>query len=69
LIIIVEAYGTQQKVVPQNMRKFVVVPNTQEVKTDTPVKNAPIQRAVLNGEDIETRNNKWVYSKTGKAVE
>jgi hypothetical protein len=24
--IIVEAYGTQQKVVPENMRKFVVVP-------------------------------------------
>jgi hypothetical protein len=67
--IIVEAYGTQQKVVPQNMRKFVVVPSTQEVKADTPVKNAPVQRAILNNEPIETRNGKWVYSKTGKAVE
>jgi hypothetical protein len=67
--IIVEAYGTQQKVVPQNMRKFVVVPATQDVKADTPAKNAPVQRATLNGEAIETRNNKWVYSKTGKAVE
>jgi hypothetical protein len=67
--IIVEAYGTQQKVVPQNMRKFVVVPSTQEGKADTSVKNAPVQRAILNNEPIETRNNKWVYSKTGKAVE
>ena len=67
--IIVEAYGTQQKVVPQNMRKFIVVPATQDVKADTSAKNAPVQRATLNGEAIETRNNKWVYSKTGKAVE
>ena len=67
--IIVEAYGTQQKVVPENMRKFVVVPNMQETKVDTSVKNAPVQRAVLNNEPIETRNGKWVYSKTGKAVE
>jgi hypothetical protein len=67
--IIVEAYGTQQKVVPQNMRKFIVVPSTQEVKANTPVKNAPVQRAILNNEQIETRNGKWVYSKTGKAVE
>jgi hypothetical protein len=67
--IIVEAYGTQQKVVPQNMRKFIVVPATQDVKADTSAKNAPVQRATLNGEAIETRNNKWVYSKNGKAVE
>ena len=67
--IIVEAYGTQQKVVPENMRKFVVVPKTQEIKANTPTKNAPVQRAVLNNEPIETRNGKWVYSKTGKAVE
>ena len=67
--IIVEAYGTQQKVVPENMRKFVVVPKTQDVKADTPAKNAPVQRAVLNNKAIETRNGKWVYSATGKAVE
>jgi hypothetical protein len=67
--IIVEAYGTQQKVVPQNMRKFIVVPATQDVKADTPAKNAPVQRAVLNNQQIETRNGKWVYSATGKAVE
>ena len=67
--IIVEAYGTQQKVVPENMRKFVVVPNMQETKVDTSVKNAPVQRAVLNNQQIETRNGKWVYSATGKAVE
>jgi hypothetical protein len=67
--IIVEAYGTQQKVVPQNMRKFIVVPATQDVRADTPAKNAPVQRAVLNNQQIETRNGKWVYSATGKAVE
>jgi hypothetical protein len=67
--IIVEAYGTQQKVVPENMRKFVVVPRTQDVKADTSAKNAPVQRAVLNNQQIETRNGKWVYSATGKAVE
>ena len=67
--IIVEAYGTQQKVVPQNMRKFVVVPKTEETKADNLGKNAPVQRAILNNEPIETRNGKWVYSKTGKAVE
>jgi hypothetical protein len=67
--IIVEAYGTQQKVVPQNMRKFVVVPKTQETKADVENKNAPVQRAILNDEPIETRKGKWVYSKTGKAVE
>jgi hypothetical protein len=67
--VIVEAYGTQQKVVPQNMRKFVVVPKTQEAKEDTAVKNAPVQRAILNNQKIETRNGKWVYSATGKAVE
>jgi len=66
--IIVEAYGTQQKVVPENMRKFVVVPSMQDVKADTSAKNAPIQRAVLNNKAIETRNGKWVYSATGTAV-
>ena len=51
------------------MRKFVVVPSTQDVKADTSAKNAPVQRAVLNNQQIETRNGKWVYSATGKAVE
>ena len=44
--IIVEAYGTQQKVVPQNMRKFVVVPKTDaapqvDVKTYLKERNIP----------------------------
>lgn len=36
--IIVEAYGTQQKAVPQNMRKFVVVPKTDADKPATDIK-------------------------------
>jgi hypothetical protein len=66
-----ETYRLDQKAVPENMRNNIIVKPkfAQDVKTDTLAKNAPIQRAVLNGENIETRNNKWVYSKTGKAVE
>jgi hypothetical protein len=37
--IIVEAYGTQQKVVPQNMRKFVVVPKTDIDAPKTDIKS------------------------------
>jgi hypothetical protein len=44
--IIVEAYGTQQKVVPQNMRKFIVVPKSDaapqvDVKTYLKERNIP----------------------------
>jgi hypothetical protein len=44
--IIVEAYGTQQKAVPQNMRKFVVVPKAEaapqvDVKTYLKERNIP----------------------------
>jgi hypothetical protein len=69
--VIVEAYGTQQKAVPENMRKFIVVPKTDVSKetTEKPKGAVQIQRAILNNEPIETRNGKWVYSKTGKAVE
>jgi hypothetical protein len=44
--IIVEAYGTQQKVVPQNMRKFVVVP-----KSDADVPQTDI-KSVLKAQNI-----------------
>jgi hypothetical protein len=37
--IIVEAYGTQQKAVPQNMRKFIVVPKTEADVTQTDIKS------------------------------
>jgi len=44
--VIVEAYGTQQKAVPQNMRKFIVVPTAEappqvDVKTYLKEKNIP----------------------------
>jgi hypothetical protein len=44
--IIVEAYGTQQKAVPQNMRKFVVVP-----KSDADVPQTDI-KSVLKAQNI-----------------
>jgi len=67
--IIVKEFRSANKPVPEMFRKHIVVPNVQEAKADVESKNAPVQRAVLNGEDIETRKGKWVYSKTGKAVE
>jgi hypothetical protein len=66
--VIVNAYGTQQKAVPENMRKYVVVP--KETGTETKAKpSTTTQRAVLNGENIVVKNGKWVYERTGKAVE
>jgi len=44
--IIVEAYGTQQKAVPQNMRKFIVVPKTEANVPQTDIK------AVLKAQNI-----------------
>ena len=44
--IIVEAYGTQQKAVPQNMRKFIVVPKTEADVPQTDIK------AVLKAQNI-----------------
>lgn len=66
--VIVNAYSTQQKAVPENMRKYVVVPQAVEAekKPSSPVTT---QRAVLNGQNIVVKNGKWVYERTGKAVE
>lgn len=65
--VIVNAYGTQQKAVPENMRKYVVVP--KEVGSETKKPSTTTQRAVLNGENIVVKNGKWVYERTGKVVE
>ena len=65
-------YRAAQKAVPENLREFVDIrPRelTPSPKDNKPKGAVPIQRAILNGEKIETRNNKWVYSATGKAVE
>jgi len=71
--IIKGTYETAQKAVPENLRPFVEVKPKElakpESKDGKPKAAAPIQRAILNGEKIETRNGKWVYSATGKAVE
>jgi hypothetical protein len=71
--IIKGAYETAQKPVPENLRQFVEVKPKELAssvsKDGKPKAAAPIQRAILNGQKIETRNNKWVYSATGKAVE
>jgi hypothetical protein len=65
-------YRAAQKAVPTNLREYVEI-KPKELTPDSKgggQKNAiQIQRATLNGEPIEVRNRKWVYSKTGKAVE
>lgn len=66
---IVATYRTAQKPVPENMRKYVVVPKAaEETTTGTPKQTGATVRAVLNNEPIEVRNGKWVYSKTGQEV-
>jgi len=71
--IIKGTYETAQKAVPENLRPFVEVKSKElakpESKDGKPKSAVPIQRAILNGQKIETRNGKWVYSATGKAVE
>lgn len=65
---IVATYRTAQKPVPENMRKYVVVPKVEEIKAETPKQTGATAKAMLNGELIEIRNNKWVNSKTGQEV-
>jgi len=67
---IVATYRTAQKPVPENMRKYVVVPKIEEPKTPTgaPKQAGATARAILNGQPIEVRNNKWVNSNTGEEV-
>jgi hypothetical protein len=67
---IVATYRTAQKPVPENMRKYVVVPKIEEPKTPTsaPKQTGATARAILNGQPIEVRNNKWVNSNTGEEV-
>jgi hypothetical protein len=65
-------YRAAQKAVPSNLRQYVeITPKelTPDSKDGKPKVQVTIQRAILNNEPIETRNGKWVYSKTGKAVE
>jgi hypothetical protein len=65
-------YRAAQKAVPENLREFVDIKPKELTKPDKdgkPKGQVSIQRGVLNGEPIEVRNKKWVYSKTGKAVE
>lgn len=68
--IIVNAYGTQQKPVPENMRKYVVVPQIKEEapKTGAPKQTGATARAMLNGRQIEVRNGRWVDSQTGQEI-
>jgi hypothetical protein len=65
-----ESYRLDQKPVPESLRNNILVKPkfTEDVKT-TPTGPAKIQRGILNDQPIETRNGKWVYSATGKAVE
>jgi hypothetical protein len=65
---IVATYRTAQKPVPENMRKYVVVPKVEEAPTSTPKQTGATARAVLNGEQIEVRGGKWVNSRTGQEV-
>ena len=65
---IVATYRTAQKPVPENMRKYVVVPKIEEAPTGAPKQTGATAKAILNGEQIEVRNGKWVNSKTGQEV-
>ena len=65
---IVATYRTAQNPVPENMRKYVVVPKVEEAPTGTPKQTGATARATLNGESIEVRNGKWVNSATGQEV-
>ena len=66
---IVATYRTAQKPVPENMRKYIVVPKiAEETAVNTPKATAATARAVLNGRQIEVRGNNWVDSKTGEIV-
>jgi hypothetical protein len=65
---IVATYRTAQKPVPENMRKYIVVPKVEETPTGTPKQTGATARAVLNGQPIEVRNGKWVNSNTGEEV-
>lgn len=65
---IVATYRTAQKPVPENMRKYVVIPKVEEVPTGAPKQTGATAKAILNGEQIEVRNGKWVNSKTGQEV-
>jgi hypothetical protein len=65
---IVSTYRTAQKPVPENMRKYVVVPKVEEPVTGTPKATGATARAVLNGRQIEVRGGKWVDSNTGEEV-
>jgi hypothetical protein len=65
---IVATYRTAQKPVPENMRKYVVVPKVEEPTTGTPKQTGATAKAVLNGRQIEVKNGKWVDSQTGQEV-
>jgi hypothetical protein len=65
-----ESYRLDLKPVPQDLRNNIMVqPKTFEDKKATPSGSVKIQRGILNDQPIETRNGRWVYSATGKAVE
>ena len=65
---IVATYRTAQKPVPENMRRYVVVPKVEEAPTGAPKQTGSTAKAILNGEQIEVKNGKWVNSKTGQEV-
>jgi hypothetical protein len=63
-------YRSAQKAVPENLRTYVEI-KPKELKTETkPSASTTTQRAVMpNGQNIVLKNGRWVYERTGKAVE
>jgi hypothetical protein len=63
-------YRSAQKAVPQNLREYVEI-KPIELKTETkPSASTATQRAKMpDGQNIIVKNGKWVYERTGKAVE
>jgi hypothetical protein len=68
-----ESYRFDQKPVPESLRNNILVKPkfTEDVKTTqgSPKQTGATAKAMLNGEQIEVRNGKWVNSKTGMAVQ
>jgi hypothetical protein len=66
-------YNSAQKAVPQNLREFVEIKprelDSNQPKAGQPKTTGRVARAMLGSEPIVVRDGKWVYERTGKAVQ
>jgi hypothetical protein len=66
-------YRFAQKAVPENLREYVEIKPKEltkpESKAGQPRTTGRVARAMLGSEPIVVRDGKWVYERTGKAVQ